>query len=163
MRNTFLVAIVLLITSWIVSSCMTNAASDQDILTDAYPEEQIKLRAIIEDIYQDAMNADTSRLMAIHLTSPKFSKFGPRRFERQSIDETNRSEAAFFSSISNLQVELKDVRIDVFHDVAVTTFYPFYYFEREGTPIQGSSRQTFVFLKTGDEWKIIHEHGTPRM
>jgi len=133
-----------------------------DVVTESFPEAQAELQAVLKNIYNDAMNANTEGLKAIHLNSTKFTKFGPRSFERQNVEQTNDEEAAFFSSISELEVELKDVKIDVFDDVAIATFYPVFSLNNDGQRIEGLNRQTMVFLKTGEGWKIIHEHGTPK-
>ena len=129
---------------------------------ECYAEFQAELQAALEEIYDDAMVANLEGLRASHLNSPKFTKFGPRSFERQTVEQTNSSEASFFSSISELNVELKDVKIDVFGDVAITTFYPHYSLIKDSEVVEGISRQTLVFLKTEQGWKIIHEHGNPK-
>jgi hypothetical protein len=126
------------------------------------PEDQAELKQTLKAIYDDAMSANVEGLTTSHLISSNFTKFGPRNFSRQTAYETNESEASFFTSIKDLKVELKDVKIDVFGDVAVTTFYPHFSFVKDDQLKEGSSRQTFVFLKTDQGWKIIHEHGTPK-
>ena len=125
-------------------------------------EAQAELKQVLKAIYDDAMSANVEGLTTSHLISSNFTKFGPRNFSRQTADETNESEAAFFTSIKDLKVELKDVKIDVFGEVAVTTFYPHFSFVKDDQLKEGSSRQTLVFLKTDQGWKIIHEHGTPK-
>jgi len=64
---------------------MVDAASDWDILTDVYHKGQIELRAILQDICQDAMKADTTELLAIHLKGPEVSQFSLRTCERQGV------------------------------------------------------------------------------
>ena len=145
-----------------VLSCVAEEKDLPDVVNDTFPEAQAELQAVLKEIYDDAMTANIEGLKTIHLNSPKFTKFGPRRFERQNVEQTNASEASFFSSISDLKVELKDIEIDVFDDVAVTTFYPTYSLKKDGEVVEGMSRQTLVFLKTNGEWKIIHEHGTTK-
>ena len=69
----------------------------------------------MKSIVKDAESANIEGLKAVHLDSDKFTKFGPRSFDRQDVEAK-----------------------------------------------KGSGRQTFVFLKTTNGWKIVHEHGTPR-
>ena len=161
MKKYFMLAIaaVLILT---LSSCETRQESKRDLVNDNFTDSQAELKVVLKNIYDDAMTANTEGLTTSHLISPKFTKLGPRSFERQTAEQTNDSEASFFSSISDLNVELKDIKIDVFGDVAVTTFYPHFTFMRDGSEINGSTRQTLVFLKTDQGWKIIHEHGTPK-
>jgi ketosteroid isomerase-like protein len=110
---------------------------------------------------KDAETANIEGLQSVHLNSDKFTKFGPRSFNRQDVTGTNKTEAAFFGSISNYRQEVKELKIDVFGDVAIATYYPHVSFEQDGEEKSGSGRQTLVFLKTVEGWKIVHEHGTP--
>lgn len=145
-----------------LNSSATSQESKRDLVNDNFTDDQAELKVVLKNIYDDAKTANIEGLTTSHLISPKFTKFGPRNFERQTAEQTNDSEASFFTSISDLNVELKDIKIDVFGDVAVTTFYPHFTFMRDGSDVNGSSRQTLVFLKTDEGWKIIHEHGTPK-
>lgn len=125
-------------------------------------QAQKELRAAIQSIADDAMSANIEGLQAIHLDSDRFSKFGPRSFTRQDVRSTNESEAAFFSSVTGMNYEVQDLKIDVFDDVGIVTYYPHVTFVKEGERREVQGRQTLVFLKTSDGWKIIHEHGTIR-
>lgn len=143
----------------ILSSC-TETKSDQNDINDLYPEAQDELRKVVASIVKDCETANSKGLEAIHLKSDKFTKFGPRNFERQDVESANESEIAHFSSVSNFKMIVKDLKIDVFGDVGIATYYPNSTFEKDGNVITGRGRQTLVFLKTPEGWKIIHEHGT---
>jgi ketosteroid isomerase-like protein len=54
------------------------------------------------------------------------------------------------------------LKIDVFGDIGIATYYPHVSFVQDGERKTGSGRQTLVFLKTNDGWKLVHEHGTPK-
>ena len=154
-KNCTLILAILLL-----NSCAS--IGSHQAIHESYPKAQAELRKVIESIGQDAMAADIDALQAAHLDSDKFTKFGPRSFQRQNIEQTNKSEAAFFSSIKNLKYEAKDLKIDVFGDIGIATFYPHASFVMDGQTMTSSGRQTLVFLKTKDGWKIVHEHGTPK-
>lgn len=141
-------------------SCTGHDPAPKDPVNDPFPEAQAELKAIVESIATDAMTADVEGLRAIHLDSQKFTKFGPRSFARQDVTTANNSEAEHFTSISNLRYEIQELKIDVFGDVAVVTYYPQVSFLEGGQARSGIGRQTLVFLKTEDGWKIVHEHGT---
>ncbi len=113
-------------------------------------------------IKADIESSNIGGLKALHLESEKFTKFGPRSFERQDVASTNASEAAFFSSITNAKYEARDLQIDVFGDVGIATYYPEVSFVKDGNDVEVSGRQTLVFLKTDSGWKLVHEHGTIR-
>jgi ketosteroid isomerase-like protein len=131
------------------------------LVSDEFPRAQAELREAVEAIRNDIIATDIEGLQAAHLVSDKFTKFGPRRFERQDVVTTNESEAAFFSSISNVSYNVEDLKIDVFGEVGVVTFHPHVSFTRDGQFVEVGGRQTFVFLRTDDGWKLVHEHGTP--
>ena len=145
-----------------LSSCQRTDPGQEELINDPYLSVQAEIREAIQAIVKDAEEANIEGLKAAHLESVKFSKFGPRNFDRQDVIGTNASETSFFSSISNYKQEVRDLKIDVFEDVAIATYYPHVSFIQNGEEKTGSGRQTFVFLSTEEGWKLVHEHGTPR-
>lgn len=143
-------------------SCTGNMDEQDDFINDSILEARAEIRDAIKSIVKDAETADIDGLKNAHLISDKFSKFGPRSFDRQNVKSTNESEAAFFGSISNFKQEARDLKIDIFDDIAIATYYPYVSFIQDGVEKKGNGRQTLVFIKTKNGWKIIHEHGTPK-
>jgi ketosteroid isomerase-like protein len=135
---------------------------EYDLAHYTFPEAQAELRAVLAEIVRDAESANVRRLRAGHLQSDKFTKFSGRSFERQTVDQCNESEAAFFTSLLDLRFEMKDLKIDVFGDVAVVTCYNHASYVLDSKPRSVIARNTLVFLKTADGWKIVHEHVTPK-
>jgi ketosteroid isomerase-like protein len=135
--------------------------ASEELAQAPFPAAQAELERVIQGLAEDNMSRDIERIQALHLDSEKFSKFGPRSFERQDVDSANESEAAFFGSLEAVDYQVKDLKIDVFGDVAVVTYYPQVAFIRDGEQTRASGRQTLVFLHTEAGWKIVHEHGTP--
>ena len=134
----------------------------QQLVSDPFPSAQAELRETVMSIADDIMSANIEGLQTAHLVSEKFTKFGPRKFERQDVSGANASEAVFFSSITNVDYRIDDLKIDVFGDIGVVTYYPHVTFEKENESKVVDGRQTLVFLKTDDGWKTVHEHGTVR-
>ena len=145
-----------------ISSCSGSRPDQEQLISEPYLSIQEEITELINSIVKDAEDANIEGLKSAHLESNKFSKFGPRNFSRQDVASTNETEASFFSSITNYKQEVRDLKIDVFDDVAVATYYPYVTYVLNGEEINGSGRQTFVFLKTKDGWKLVHEHGTPK-
>jgi hypothetical protein len=143
-------------------SCTNMTDNKEDQINDSILEAKAELRQVIKAIVKDAETANIDGLKNAHLISDKFSKFGPRSFDRQNVKSTNESEAAFFGSISNFKQEVRDLKIDVFEDFAVATYYPHVSFVQDGIEKESSGRQTLVFINTKNGWKIVHEHGTPK-
>ncbi len=133
---------------------------NRDIVNDPFPEAKEEVLATMLKIHQDAVTGNVGALRFHHLNSPKFSKFGPRKHERQTFEETSESEASFFTSITDFTIDPKDMKVDVFGNVAVVTYYPHVTFKKDGKMMTGDGRQTLVFVKTNDVWLIAHEHGT---
>jgi len=121
-----------------------------------------EIEATIHSIKQDIESQNIEGLQSIHLLSKKFSKFGPRNFNRQDVQSTNESEARFFSSISDVTYTVRDLKIDVLGDVVVATYYPEASFIMNGERRNTKGRQTFIFMKKAEKWKLVHEHGTGR-
>jgi ketosteroid isomerase-like protein len=145
-----------------ISISSASGGQHQQTVAGAFSVAEAELREAVEAIAQDVMDANIEGLQAAHLASHKFSKFGPRKFERQDVNDANASEAAFFSSISNVDYRINDLKVDVLGDVAIVTYYPHVSFRKDGESRVVHGRQTLVFLQTDDGWKIVHEHGTVR-
>jgi ketosteroid isomerase-like protein len=152
--NRFLLASILLV------SCSDEKHGRQDLINNPFTQAKSEIREVINSIAKDAEMANIQDLQAIHLNSEKFTKFGPRMFNRQDVTSTNQSEAAHFGSISEFEQEVKDLKIDVFGDIGIATYYPHVSFLKDGMKIKANGRQSLVFLKTENGWEIVHEHGT---
>lgn len=146
----------------LLAGCAGERQDRRDVIGETFPDAQAEIRDAVMSIKSDIESANIEGLQAVHLLSDKFTKFGPRTFERQDVGSTNNSEAAFFESISNATYEARDLKIDVFGDVGIATYYPEVTFTRNGEYVEVKGRQTLVFLKTKDGWKLVHEHGTVR-
>ena len=155
-------SLTLLVSILVFVSCKTEHEDEGNPAIDTYPDVQEEIREVINSIVNDAEMANIEGLKDIHLKSEKFSKFGPRNFDRQDLEKTNSSEEAFFGSIENYRQEIVDLKVDVFGEVAIATYYPHVSFIKDGQEMKGSGRQTFVFVKTEEGWKLVHEHGTPK-
>ena len=146
----------------VLAGCTVEQQEAKDLVNDPFVDQQAEIRETVMSIKRDIESSNIGGLQAAHLDSEKFTKFGPRSFERQDVASANESESAFFSSISNTRYEARDLKIDVFGDVGIATYYPEVSFVRDGKDVEVSGRQTFVFLRTDAGWKLVHEHGTVR-
>lgn len=144
--------------------CLSTASGDpaKTLVDETFPEAQAELREVIRVLASDIMTANIEGLQAAHLVSDKFTKFGPRSFDRQDVNAANVSEAEFFSSIHDVEYRVNDLKIDVFGDIGIVTYYPRVSFVRDDESRMVDGRQTLVFVKTHAGWKIVHEHGTVR-
>jgi len=115
-----------------IISCSCEKPFKGDQINDPFPEAQAELRESVETLAKDVMTANIKGLQEIHLKSDKFTKFGPRSFNRQDVKSTNESEAAFFGSVSNMNYEIEELKIDVFGDIGIATYYPHVSFVKDG-------------------------------
>ena len=145
-----------------LTSCSSRKSNTVDLINNSFPEAQAELQEVIKSLAEDIENDNIKGLKAGHLVSEKFTKFGPRNFERQDVASTNKTESAHFGSTSNFKYEIKDLKIDVFGDVGIVTYYPLVSFVQDGVLKSGSGRQTLIYVNTVEGWKIVHEHGTAK-
>lgn len=150
------------VASLLYCACAVEEQGAKDIVDEPFVDQESEIREAIMSIKSDIESSNIEGIQDAHLNSERFTKFGPRRFERQDVSSANASEAAFFGSIKNVKYEVNDLKIDVFGEVGIATYYPEVSFVRDGSNVTVSGRQTFVFLKTDSGWKLIHEHGTIR-
>jgi len=124
-------------------------------------QKEIELRKVVEKVWEDANNSNIQALKDAHLNSPKFSKFGPRMGQRQNVTTTNMSETEHFLLIRETKLVIEDLKIDIFGDIGIATFYNNYNFIKNNNHIKGKGRVTLVFVNADSGWKILHEHSSP--
>jgi ketosteroid isomerase-like protein len=58
-------------------------------------------------------------------------------------------------------VDMKDLAIHVFGEVAIATFNEHFTGKMNGNPVAMDQQSNMVFVSTGNDWKIVHEHFSP--
>jgi ketosteroid isomerase-like protein len=90
---------------------------------------------------------------------PKLTKFDDwEPLDRQDARTAMKAERDGFSQISDLDIQIKNLKADVFGALAISTFILDYTMKAGPEQIADKARGTFVFVKVGDSWKITHEH-----
>ena len=142
-----------------ISACAhprTNWIQDENSVA----QEQVK--KIVLGIYNSIENKQLAGLEAQQLFGPKFTKFDLVGVaKRLDANETKKTEHNLFSSFSKAKYELMDLKVDVFEDVAISTFLLGYNVDMAGKNYKGKARGTLVFVNDGNDWKITHEHFSP--
>ena len=150
---------------WVLTDAGWKIAHEQgtpanDIVSNRFAMDQAAIRAEMEAL-DDAVNrGDWDDLRSAHLPGPKFSKLRLGS-GRQNFDEMIAEETANLSATHDFSIDWRDLRIDVFGDVAVATALPVYSWNQangESTAIEALA--TMVWVKTAEGWKIAHEHNT---
>ena len=140
------------------NSTVTDTSVGHNIVTYEFPDAQEAIRAEMLSLQDIGRRRDWEALRIAHLESPKFSDFGAG-MERSDFDEMLATEITAISGLDDFAIDFRDLRIDVFGDVAVATSFPIYTGSNSnGEKIEIERRATMVYVKTADGWKIAHEH-----
>jgi ketosteroid isomerase-like protein len=123
------------------------------------------VEAVIVAFFEAGKDKDLSNLSGFHAGADRFTKFDENPpYTRQNSDEAFVHEQAAFANISDYSYTIEGLRVDLFGDVAVATFYLTYRgmfvndYSFEGSPVGSRARVTMVLARTPAGWKIAHEH-----
>ena len=129
-----------------------------DMIHDPFSEAQAAIRTEMLALDDIVGHRDWDALRAAHLEGAKFSQIGAG-FERNDFEAMIAGEIARASAVQELSIDFRDLKIDVFGDVAVATSFPLYtWTDANGEKDELQLRATMVYVKTADGWKIAHEH-----
>jgi ketosteroid isomerase-like protein len=123
------------------------------------------VEAVIVAFFEAGKNKDLTTLADFHSSRDSFTKFDENPpYTRQNSDEAFVYEQAAFANISDYNYKLEELRIDLFGEAAVATFYLTYTgmfindYSFEGYPVGSRARVTMVLRRTPRGWRIAHEH-----
>lgn len=123
------------------------------------------IEGVIRAFFEAGKNKDLTALADFHASRESFTKFDENPpYARQTSDEAFVYEQAAFANISDYTYTIDDLRIDLFGEAAVATFYLTYGgmfvndYSFEGSPVSGKARVSMVFVRTPRGWKVAHEH-----
>ncbi len=125
--------------------------------TQTTTDAQAQVRRRLEEIWPTAAARDFERLESFHLYGPAFTMFKDGQ-PRGDAAMCAAGERAFFSRIENPVTEMNDLAINVVGEVALATFNGHFTGQIAGNAVAVDQQCTMVFVRTGDDWKIIHEH-----
>ncbi len=132
--------------------------------TDSQPDNPKDTAAInrrLQEIFAAAENKNFERLDSYHAYGPKFTKYSGTSAERRDAAASRKGEHDGLAALKGLTMRIHDLKIDVFGEVAITTFMLDYSFDSGGETVSRRDRSTLVFIKQHGDWKITHEHLTP--
>jgi len=132
---------------------MTNA----DIVSDTFPDAQTAIRRRLDEIWATCAKRDFERLESFHLYGPKFTEFKDGK-PRGDAHTCAAGERAFFGMVEAPTVDMKDLAIHVFGECAIVTFNGHFTGKIHGNPVAVDQQSTMVFVRSGSDWKIVHEH-----
>jgi ketosteroid isomerase-like protein len=123
-------------------------------------EAMVQVRQRLEEIWPTAAARDFDRLESFHLYGPSFTEFKDGK-PRGDAASCAAGERATFSRLEHPDVAMNDLAINVYGDVAIATFNGHFTAAIAGNAIALEQQVTLVFVRVGDDWKIVHEHMSP--
>jgi hypothetical protein len=145
--------------AWVLVSCRTSRSVDA--VTGSFPEAQKEVERTLLDLLAAAESKEFTRLEAMHLYGPKFSRWDGQSPGRLDAEATRRSERAGIEPLDAFRATVEDLKVDVFGVTAVATFVMHYEAVAAGQTSRAKTRATLVWVKTDSGWKIAHEHFSP--
>ena len=136
------------------------SATPRDIINDTFPDAQSQVRRRLDEIWITARERDFERLESFHLYGPKFTEFKEGK-ARGDAGSCAAGERATITMIEAPVVDMRDLAINVFGELAIATFNGRFTGAVKGNPVARDQQSTMVFVKVGDDWKIVHEHFSP--
>lgn len=133
----------------------------RDIIHKTYPETQIEIRLLVKRILKDGADKNLEALDAYHLNSPKFTRVQGSRI--LSYEEGKRMEENFYGKADILHYKILEDKVDVFGDVAISSFSLDMTAIVDSDTLDLKSMLSLTFVKDQGEWKIVHEHISPRI
>ena len=127
-----------------------------DTIDERVAASQVRQR--LNQIIEAAERKEFARLDGYHLYGRKFTKFSGTTWERQDARTARHGEHVGLGAVTDLQMEARDLKIDVFGGVAVATFVLEFRFRASSGTIRKKERSTLVFVHERGSWRIVHEH-----
>lgn len=123
------------------------------------------VESVIVSFFEAGKNKDLASIADFHSSRDKFTKFDENPpYTRQDSEQAFVYEQAAFANLSDYTYKLDELRVDLFGDAAVATFYLTYGgmfvndYSFEGSPVHSKTRVTMVLARTPKGWRIAHEH-----
>ena len=132
-----------------------------DLINDQFPDSQEALVKTMDSIVQSIKDGDIDKLIAFHAYGPKFTEFknGEPRNDGAANEEFERG--VFGSVTEVVQMNMKDLKVDVYGDVANVTFHSDFHLMFGEDLAVVNDQISLLFVDTGNGWRIVHEHHSP--
>ena len=132
-----------------------------DIINETFPESQSEIKSLVDNILKDGAAKNLEALDAYHLNSPKFTRVDNNGI--LSYEEGKKLEENFYGNSDILNYSVHNHKVDVFDDIAISSFYLDMTAIVNSDTLDLKSKLSLTFAKDKGEWKIVHEHISPRL
>ena len=165
--KTKLTFIMIMIFGIVITSCKQKEEKVEveevriDLINDEFTEAKQEVMETYEAIVQSIKEGDIDKLISLHAYSPKFTEF--KNGELRNGGEANETyERNIFSSVTEVvKFDSNDLKIAVYGDVANVTFHSDFHFKFGEHLVVVNDQITLLFVKTENDWKLVHEHHSP--
>jgi hypothetical protein len=132
-----------------------------DIINETFPETQSEIKSLVDNILKDGAAKNLEALDAFHFNSPKFTRVDSNGI--LSYEEGKKLEENFYGNSDILSYNIHNQKVDVFGDVAISSFYLDMTAIVDSDTLDLKSELSLTFAKDKGEWKIVHEHISRRL
>lgn len=132
-----------------------------DIIGESFPETQAEIKALVSDIFKDGAAKKLEALDAYHLNSPKFTRVEDSGM--LSYEEGKALEENFYGNSDILSYNVHNHKVDVYGDIAISSFHIDMNAIVESDTLSRKAKVSLTFAKSNGDWKIVHEHISPRL
>ena len=132
-----------------------------DLVKDDFPEAKEAIMKTIDSIGQSIKDGDMDKLISFHAYGPKFTEFKNGE-PRNNGMENEKFERSTFSSVTEVvKLDMNDLKIDVYGDVANVTFHSDFHLMFGEDLAVINNQISLLFVNTDSGWRIVHEHHSP--
>jgi ketosteroid isomerase-like protein len=140
---------------------LAGCSPKMDLVNDEFPKEQEEIKKTFGEIAQSIKDGDLDKLISFHAYGPKFTEFKDGK-PRNGGGENEKHERTVFGSVTEVvKLDAKDMNIAVYGDVANVTFHSDFHLKFGEDLVVVNNQISLLFVKSNDEWKIVHEHHSP--
>ncbi|MBI2183595.1 MAG: nuclear transport factor 2 family protein [Thaumarchaeota archaeon] len=133
--------------------------------SDNFSNDAEQIRRLITALFEAAKQRDFVLIAGLHSDEEGFSKFDDSPpYRKQNYGEAMMHEEAAFAGISDYHYKIEDLKINVFGEAALATFYLKYggvavdSYSFRGQSVEVESRVSMVLRRKPRGWLIFHEH-----
>lgn len=132
-----------------------------ELINGEFEEAQIEIQQTLEAMKESVRVGDIEKLISFHAYGPKFTEF--KNGEPRNGSEVNETyERGVFGSVTEIEkMDMNDLKIAVYGDVAIVTYHADYDLKFEEYLVEFNDQVSLIFVNTDDGWKIVHEHRSP--
>lgn len=126
----------------------------------AEPSAETALRELVATYARAVDGADTDLAAKVWSTTPDVSFIHPLGHARGWGEVERFFEETMGGLLTERKLLVKDVVVNAYRDAAWVEFYWSFTakLRKDGSPVATSGRETQVYRKTADGWRLVHVH-----